>query len=153
MGRRRYRRPDWLEWGRIRRQLLKVKPKKTCLDCGFLAYGDDEADAPTRERFYTQGQLGGLSGQPEKWRCFRGLWTAHMHYGKPDWEPVLTETGWDRRGCPAFYRHDPGRTPVEHLRLERERVEFRRQLVLKLPPVVYGSLGAIIGWLLTRLAN
>ena len=150
MGYRRSRLPSWLKRWRMRPRLLKLKPKRTCLDCGFLAYGDQEADGPDRERFHVLGQLGGYPGEPELWRCFRGQWTAHLHYGGPSWEPVLTEVSWDQRGCRAFRRHSPGRTPAEHLKLEDGAIEFRRKLMLGLLPVLYGSLGAAIGWFLAN---
>jgi hypothetical protein len=137
-------------WWRIRRQLLTLTPKRTCTDCGFLAFGDVEADAEARTMLDTKGAFGGLPGPVEKWNCARNLWDWGLHYSEPNWDAVIGETCCDRRGCPGFVRHVWGRTPEEHFTLESDTAEFRRKLVLGLLPLVYGTLGVMIGWLLKR---
>ena len=64
MENRRSGRLAWLKWWWIRRQLVRLLPKRTCLDCGFLPCGNLEADGMDRERFYTDGHIGGLPGDP-----------------------------------------------------------------------------------------
>jgi hypothetical protein len=150
MGKRGHRR-NWSKyWWATRRQFLKLGPKRTCTDCGFLAYGDQEADAIDRVRLSAHGSFGGPPGLPEKWGCARKLWFAELHYVEPDWAAVFEETDQNRRGCRGFFRQSPGRTPAEHFELEKESIAFRRKLWLGVLPLLYGSVGAAIGWWFSR---
>ena len=128
--------------------LLKLKTIRTCTDCGFLAFGDNEVDAASRIQLVSGKNL--ASGLPEpvqKWRCARNLWQWELDYVAPNWEAVLSEANADRRGCPGFLRHSPGRSPAEHFQLETENKEFRRKLVLGLLPLL---LGTVLGWFLKK---
>ena len=138
-----------LHWWRIRRKLVKLKPRRTCTDCGFLAFGSEEATSADRIAIDQDGSLG-LRGPVGNWCCARKLWDWELHYGAPNWDAVFGEANFDRRGCRHFMRWDPGRSPAEHLQLEREKVEFRRKLWLGFLPLIYSSLGGLVGWLLAR---
>ena len=139
--------PPWLEWWRIRRQLLKLKPKRTCTDCGFLAYSDQAASFEDRARFDEEDH-GSPPGPVENWRCARDLWDWGLYCTQPNWKTVYSEATWDRRGCSGFMKWDPGRTPAQHFDLAKDRTEFRRKLILALLPLLYVSVGTLIGWLL-----
>ena len=131
-------------WRRIRRHLLKLKPKRTCTDCGFLAFGNVEADI--EDRTSLDSDLG-VRGPVENWRCARNLWDWGLHYQEMNWEALMSETQWDRRGCPGFIKWNPGHTPAQHFDLMRESNEFRRKLVIGLLPLLGVALGAAIAWL------
>ena len=157
MGNRGSGRLAWLKWWRLGRQLLKLRPKRACTDCGFLAYGDLEATREDRWLIHEEGELGSLPGKVEEWRCARNLWTWGIDYFRPNWEATLDEANRDRRGCRGFFRQIPGRTPAEHLELERESKrdskEFRRKLWLGLIPLLGVALGVALGWFLRRSPN
>ena len=131
----------------MRGQLHRLLPQRTCLDCGFLAFGDQEATAEDRARLYTRGQLGGLPGPVNEWRCFRNLWDWGLHYTEPNWDAVLGEVHYNRRACSGFCHHSGGRLPADHFQIEKDSTEFRRKLWLGLLPLLYGSIGAAIAWL------
>lgn len=135
-----------IRWWRIRRQLLKLTPKRTCTDCGFLAFGELEADSEMRTMLHTKGAFG-FPGPVENWRCARNLWDYGLHYTEPNWDGVLSEVNFDRRSCRSFLRHSPGRSPADHFTLEKEAIDFRRKLWLGLLPL---AIGLIAGWLLKR---
>src|SRR4051812_3325861 len=116
---------DRFRWWRVQRQLLKLRPRRTCTDCGFLAFGEFEADAEARTMLDTKGTFGGLPGPVERWRCARNLWDWGLHYGTVNWDAILDEVNDDRRGCPGFLRHDWGLSPQEHFKLQSDRLEFR----------------------------
>jgi hypothetical protein len=141
---------SWQRWWRKRRQWLKLRSVRTCTNCGFLAFGDNEADAASRIQLCTEGKYSGLPEPVEKWRCARKLWKWELDYVAPNWEAVLSEANADRRGCPGFFRHSPGRSPAEHLQLENGATEFRRKLMLGLLPLLYASIGGVVGWFLRR---
>jgi hypothetical protein len=82
--------------------------------------------------------------------CARKIWDWELHYTIPNWDAILGEVNFDRRGCIGFFRHNPGRSPTEHLKLESQAKEFHRKMVLELLPLLYGTIGGIIGWLLGR---
>jgi hypothetical protein len=92
----------------------------------------------------------GPAGPPEQWRCARKLWDWHLHYVSANWDAVFGEVNCDRRGCLHFMKWNPGRDPSEHLKMESGAIDFRRNLVLQLAPVLYGTIGAVVGWLLSR---
>lgn len=96
----------------------------------------------------TKGALGGLPGPVENWRCARNLWDWGLHYGEANWDAILGEVNHDRRGCCGFLRHEWGVAPQEHFKLQSDILEFRRKLWLGLLPLVYGTIGVVIGWLL-----
>lgn len=135
------------EWWRIRRQLVKLMPKRTCTDCGFLAFGELEADVEDRIRL--DAEVGGRS-PIENWRCARNLWDWGLHYSQMNWEALKGEVLYDRRGCRGFLSWNPGHNPAQHFELMRDSRDFRRKLLLGLLPLLYGSIGAGITWLLTR---
>lgn len=140
---------SWLRWRDVRRQLLKLKPMRTCTDCGFLAFGDSEADAASRILLCVTNPVR-LPEPVENWQCARKLWHWELDYVAPNWEAVLSEANSDRRGCPGFFGHSPGHSPADHFQLENAAKEFRRKLMLGLLPLLYGSIGAAVGWFLRR---
>ena len=75
-----------------------------------------------------ESSFGGPPGPVEKWRCARNLWDWELHYARPNWDAVAGEIECDRRGCRGFFRHIPGRTPAEHLELERESKRDRNSV-------------------------
>jgi hypothetical protein len=54
------------------------------------------------------------------------------------------------RFCRGFRRHLPGRSPSDHLKLEDENRQFRRQLLIAIVSFIGALLGALIGGLLGR---
>jgi hypothetical protein len=136
-----------LERWRIRRQLRKLKPKRTCTDCGFLAFGDVEVDLEDRIRL--DSEMG--NREPvDNWRCARNLWDWGLHYSVMNWDALRGEVVADRRGCTGFMKWNPGHTPTQHFQLMKESADFRRKLLLGLLPLLYGSIGALVTWLVTR---
>lgn len=136
----------WPKWWEVRRKLVLLKPKRTCTDCGFLAFGDAEADSASRTMIRMEGKCG-LPGQVGKWRCARNIWDWEMHYVEANWDAVFSEANFDRRSCRGFFRHSPGRSPREHFQLEDGRLDFRRKLVYT---SVGALLGALLGWFIGR---
>jgi len=76
------------------------------------------------------------------------MWVWGLHYTRADWNAISEEIHEDRRDCEGFIRYSPGRTPNDHFKLETDAIEFRRKLWLGLLPLLYGAIGAAIGWLL-----
>ena len=136
-----------------RKHLRKLQPRRTCAQCGFLAYGEGEASHHDRVRL-GGGYGSGVSpsGPAERWKCAKGLWLWELVYVQPDWGVIFDEVTKDRRGCGGFRRWRPGRSPAQHVELEDKSVDFRRQLILAVMPkamaICYGLLVALIGSIL-----
>ena len=132
----------------LRRFRYRYLRRRTCLDCGFLAFADGaEADQSVRRTVAAKGSAGWFQDEGAV-NCFRHLW---------NWEDdapiniIVYETSVPRTSCSGFHWHSPGRSPKEHMTLEDERRSFRRQLRLALLSFLGAILGAMLGaWIGTR---
>ena len=134
---------------RWRIHLRKLRPRRTCGQCGFLAYGDEEARYADRVLLGSGcGSGTSPSGPAERWNCAKGLWLWELGYVQPDWGVIFDEVADDRRGCRGFRRWKPGRSAAQHAESEEKTVDFWRQLILKVAPkamsILYGLIGASI---------
>ena len=136
----------------VRRWRMHLRLRRTCADCGFLAYGGEEARRVDRVLLVLLGSGSSSgkspSGPAERWSCAKGLWLWELGYTQPDWDVVIDEVAKNRRGCRGFSRWKPGWSPAQHTESEERAVDFRRQLILKMVPkmmaVLYGLIGAAI---------
>ena len=139
----------------LRRQFRRLTRTRTrtCADCGFLAYGQEEATATDRVllRSIETGSSTSPSGPVDRWDCAKHLWQWELLYHEPNWEAVFSEVAHERRDCRGFRKWKPGSNPARHFDMERETADFKRQLVLRLIPLLYGSIGAMIGAVLAWL--
>ena len=73
-----------------------------------------------------------------------------MHYSQMDWQALEGEVTYDRRGCRGFFPWNPGQSPTQYFDLMKDSKDFRQKFLLDLLPLLYGSIGAAITWLLTK---
>ncbi len=121
-----------------------LQRKRTCTDCGFLAYGGAEMDREGRIMLDTRGQAGMFS-DVGKVHCFKNEWTWGLHYVEPNWEAVFGELDEDRRDCEGFRRYRSGRSPEAHVAIEDIHGQRRFQALLGLLSFGGALLGALIG--------
>ena len=138
---------------RWRMRLRKLRPRRTCADCGFLAYGDEEARYADRVLLGSGCSSGtSPSGPAERWNCAKKLWLRELIYVQSDWGVIFDEVTDDRRGCPGFRWWKHGRSPAQHKESEDKAVDFWRQLALKVAPkamaVLYGLIGGLIAFII-----
>jgi hypothetical protein len=155
-----------------RRQPLKVRLRRrarnlihrirrprrvTCLDCGFLSFGEAEATKEDRVMLAARVGLAGRNVEVspsislDTIRCFRSRWIDYAVFGGDD-DSILRELAMDRRGCPDFGTHRRGFSPKEHKDQLLKRWESRRQFFLTVLGSAVGSLLALlVAWLTWRL--
>lgn len=156
----------------LRRQPLKVRLRRfsrslfhrlkrprrvTCLDCGYLSFG--EAEATVEDRVMLAHRVGELaetnaymspSISLDDLRCFRACWIDYAVYARNDYS-ILRELEMDRRGCKDFDRHRRGFKPYEHRDLLLKRWETRRQFFFTVVGSAVGSaLALLVAWLTWR---
>ena len=131
---------------RVRRGLRKLRPRRTCAECGFLAYGEEEARQTDRVLLGCGSGSGtSPSGPAERWNCAKRFWLWELSYIQPDWGVVFDEVAKDRRGCRGFRRWKPGWSPAQHAESEERLAGFWRQLILKVTPKAMVLLSGLIG--------
>lgn len=139
---------------RWRTVVRKLRRRRTCAECGFLAYGDGEARLADRLLLGSGSSSGASpSGPAERWDCAKGLWLWELGYIQPDWSVVFDEAAKDRRGCRGFRKWKPGWGPAQHAESEEKSVDFRRQLMLKATPKAIAALCGMIGAALTYIVG
>jgi hypothetical protein len=124
---------------------LWYRHRRTCLDCGFLAFMDGgEAGTSARATVAAEGKAGWFQREAAV-DCYKRLW---------NWEDdapiniIVYETNRLRYGCRGFHRYSPGRSPEAHLKLEDEQRSFRRQVLLALVGAMLALLAGAIGYVI-----
>ena len=122
----------------------------TCLDCGFLALGDNEVGEANRVLL----RMKGSGGCPplEKLRCFRGLWVEYdLTFIDVNAGAIFDELAKQRRDCEGFLRYKPGWSPSLHRDLLLKRLETWQKVLFLL---LGSALTLLAGWIakLIRLA-
>ena len=115
--------------------------RRTCLECGFLAFDDgSEIAQGARWTIAAKGSDGWFTKE-DAVNCFKHLW---------DWRDdsafniIVHEANRVHR-CASFLRYAPGRSPKEHMALEDEHRSFRQQFLLALLAFFGAMVGAWIG--------
>lgn len=130
-----------------RRSLLRIRRPRSCLECGFLAFGEEEATREDRESLGFES----LNHSLVKFHCFLSCWTDCAVYGWSE-DSVRRELEADRRDCPSFFRHRRGWTPNEHRELVSKRWDTKRQIIITVFGSFLGSaLTLLVGWLAWRI--
>jgi hypothetical protein len=86
----------------------------TCVDCGFLAFGNQEVGSGDRWMLASQGTNAKMPVLTTLC-CYRSLWVQYDtdYFGNPD-APKLDEVNEIRR-CEGFRRYKPGLSPQQHM--------------------------------------
>lgn len=127
----------WRFWRRNRR---------TCLGCGFLGYEGGEAKQGVRQTVAAGGSSGWFENDGAV-NCYKGFWSWDgMEAGLPAYEVASDEAHSLRYRCPGYFPYVAGRGPLEHLKLEDERREFRRKLHIWLLGALTTGLIALAGY-------
>lgn len=120
-------------WQKLKQELKKVllfirRPLRvTCADCGFLAFGNDEAHEASRTLLGAKGSAG-LPGRMEDLQCYRSQWVQYdLTYFDHSVDGQLDEVAYPRH-CKEFLRYKPGLSPKEHMqclsRSEERKAQF-----------------------------
>ncbi len=103
----------------------------TCLDCGFLALGDEEVTRAGRIMLHCEGKAG-LPCSPEELtnlNCTRSLWVDYdVMYKRDSVQGIFDELEQDRRGCTGYLKYRPGFSPSEHRDLLLKRMDSKEKL-------------------------
>jgi hypothetical protein len=128
--------------------------RSTCLECGFLAFGDSEAPSGDRAMLASRG-VNAKMPSLDNLRCYRSLWAEYDmdYFGNPG-GPKL-EIVAEQRQCEGFRRYQPGFSPAEHLqRLTKEaeqRTQFRYQIAASILTAVLAAILTLLGqWVMKR---
>lgn len=112
-----------------------------CLKCGFLAFNDGgEAPVWARDYLAAEGKAGWFSEQAPV-GCHKNMWV----YEDDPFNVLIFEANRARPSCDGFHPWVPGRSPVDHLKLEDERRTFKHQRGLAWLAFLGGLIGALIG--------
>jgi hypothetical protein len=118
----------------------------TCLDCGFLALGDEETTSTNRILLHARG----VAGCPplEGLRCSRSLWVEYdLTYCGVNADALFHEVGKQRRECEGFFRYRPGWSPGGHQDLLSKALETKQKVLF----VLLGSLLTLLAEWLAKL--
>jgi hypothetical protein len=132
----------------------RKRRERTCLDCGFFSRGSLEVNLDERVILQCRGKTAESFSDPESFGCSKGLWFT---LGDHDPNVILLDqveqprSIWKYRLCQGFRLRMPGRSPAEHLKLEDESRQFRRQLWIAGVAFVGALVGAVLGVLLKKL--
>jgi hypothetical protein len=117
----------------------------TCLDCGFLALGDDEVTRADRILLHGEGSAG-LPCSPEEitdLNCTRSLWVDYdLTYFDGSAQGIFDELEQERGCCAGFLKYRPGFSPSEHRDLLLKRMDSKEKLK-------FAVLGGIVGGIVT----
>src|SRR6266849_319499 len=102
----------------------------TCLDCGFLALGDEEVTKAVRIMLHCEGSAG-LPCSPEELKnlnCTRSLWVDYeLTYLDGSTQGIFDELERERRGCAGYLKYRPGFSPSEHRDLLLKRMDRKEK--------------------------
>lgn len=118
----------------------------TCLDCGFLAIGQQEVDTSDRILLHCRGTAG--CPPLEKLMCFRSLWVYFdlTYCGVPPADEIFDMVQKQQRNCKGYFRYMPGWSPSGHQELLLKALEWKQKFR-------FAVLGAVLGSGLTLLAT
>jgi len=121
----------------------------TCLDCGFLALGNEEVTRADRIMLHSEGRAG-LPCSPEELtnlNCTRSLWVDYdLTYFDGSVQGIFDELERERRGCAGYLKYRPGFSPSEHRDLLLKRMDSKERLM-------FAALGGIVTLLLAWIAK
>jgi len=114
----------------------------TCLECGFLAFGDCEVIGDDRRDLSVRG----VAGCPplQDIQCFKKLWGRDVI----DADGIFSEIEKRRRPCKGFFPYRPGYSPPEHRGLQERKLEKKQD---RLEKITIGILSALAGYTLPLL--
>jgi len=136
----------WWQGKRLKKLVLFIRRsgRVTCADCGFLAYGNDEAHKVSRVLLAAEGRHG-LPGGMETLQCYRSLWVNYdLTYSGHSIEGQLEEVN-NRRHCEGFLRYKPGLSPGEHKQRLAKSEERKSQFKYTLLAAVLAAILALVG--------
>ena len=120
----------------------------TCLECGFLALGDNEASTADRMMLCARGVV--LPALDEL-HCSRSLWVFYeLTYVQLDVGGIFDELGKQRRRCKGFFRYRPGWSPEGHQALLLRSGDTRKNILIL---VLSSVLAFISGWLVKTISE
>ena len=115
----------------------------TCLDCGFLAMGDEEVSLSNRILLHCRGSAG--CPPLEEIRCFRSLWVDYdLAYVGTNADGIFDEILMQRRHCPGFFRYKPSWSPKEHQDLLLKSEERKEKIWGYILATAVGALGTLL---------
>lgn len=117
----------------------------TCLDCGFLALGDEEVTRAGRILLQGEGRAGLPCSREEltDLNCTRSLWVNYdLTYYRSSAQGIFDELKRERRGCVGYLKYRPGFSPSEHRDVLLKRMDSNEKLK-------YATIGAIAGGIVT----
>ena len=124
--------------------IIRRPSQVTCLECGFLAFGNDEASTGDRWMLATKGRSAKMPSL-ETLRCRRSLWSHYEfdYFGNSSGPKldVVNEPG----RCPGFRRYRPGLSPEEHMQRVSKAEERKAQFGYTLLAAVLASVLTLLG--------
>lgn len=115
----------------------------TCLDCGFLAIGDEEVSSSNRILLYCRGSAG--CPPLEGIRCFRALWLDYdLAYVGMNADGIFDEILKQRRHCPGIFRYKPSWSPKEHQDLLLKFEERKQKIWGYILATAVGAIGTLL---------
>lgn len=123
----------------------------TCLDCGFLALGQQEVDTSTRILLHCRGTAG--CPPLENLRCFRSLWIDLdlTYFGGPPTDEIFDMVEKQQRNCKGYFRYKPGWSPTGHQDLLLMSQDKREKIYIALFSGGLGVFLALFGKWLARI--
>jgi len=116
----------------------------TCIDCVFLAMGDEEVTFSNRILLLCRGRAGGCPPL-EEIRCFRSLWIDYdLVYVGTVADGIFDEILRQRRHCPGFFRYKPSWSPKEHQDLLLKSEERKEKIWGYILATAVGILGTLV---------
>ncbi len=123
----------------------------TCLNCGFLALGDEEVTKADRIMLHSEGSAG-LPCSPDELtnlNCTRSLWVDYdLTYNSDSVQGIFEELEQDRRGCAGYLKYRPGFSPSEHRDLLLKRMDSKEKLKFA---VLGGIVTLFFAWIAKHL--
>ena|SRR5216684_8653747 len=123
----------------------------TCLNCGFLALGDEEVTRADRIMLHCEGSAG-LPCSPDELtnlNCTRSLWVDYdLTYLDGSAQGIFDELEQDRRRCAGYLKYRPCFSPGEHRDLLLKRMDSKEKLMFA---VLGGIVTLLLAWIAKRL--
>lgn len=123
----------------------------TCLDCGFLALGQEEVDTSARILLNCRGTTG--CPPLEYIRCFRSLWVdLDLTYpGDYPADEIFDMIEKQQRNCKGYFKYKPGWSPAGHQDLLLKSQDKREKIYIALFSGGLGVLLTLFGKWLARI--